>query len=95
MTEEQIYKIEYISLRDEWTWEGVDEVFHDYRDVLRAIDYFLLNLKPNHEVPGKVYEKLSGIGDNIREHNSFTDRQARYTVLALAGYWSEVNQFKY
>ena len=94
MTEEQIYKIETISLRDEWNWNEVNEIFSNYLEVINAIDYFLSHLTTNHQVPGKVYHKLIGIGDNIREHKSFTDKQSRYVTLALAGYWTEVDMFK-
>jgi hypothetical protein len=94
MTEEQLYKLETISLNDSVDWNEINDVFHDYKEVVTAIDYFLLHLRSNHDVPGKAYHKLIGIGDNIKEHRSFTDKQARYVVLALAGYWSEVDPFK-
>jgi hypothetical protein len=94
MTEEQVYKIESMSLRDSIDWNEINDVFFDYKEVISAIDYFLLHLTSNHLVPGKVYHKLIGIGDNIKEHKSFTDKQARYVVLALAGYWSEIDPFK-
>ena len=94
MTEEQIYKIESISLRDEFNWNEINQVFSNYLEVIDAIDYFLLNLTDNHCVPGNVYLKLIGIGENIKKERSYTDKQARYVILALAGYWSELDPFK-
>ena len=94
MNDEQIYKIETIFLRDDWSWNQLDEVFRTNTQILNAIDYFIRHLKLHHEVPGKVYHKLIGIGDNIREHNSFTQKQSRYVALALAGYWDQLDLFK-
>ena len=94
MTEDLIYKIEVISLNDDVNWNKMDDIFKDYREVIDAIDYFLLHLTINHKLPGNVYNKLTGIGDNIRKERNFTQKQARYVVLALASYWSEIDLFK-
>ena len=46
MTEDLIYKIESISLRDEFTWDQVDDVFdrRSHHDIRRMIDYFITHL---------------------------------------------------
>jgi hypothetical protein len=89
-----LYKIESISLDDDVDWNKIDDIFKDYRDVIKLIDYFITNLSKNHSVPGDIYNKLLGIGHWSRKHQTITQKQIRYVVLSLASYWNDIDLFK-
>jgi hypothetical protein len=72
-------------------WNEIDDVFNNPFDVIISVDYFLTNLRPNHELPGDVYYKLLGIANWAREENFLTKKQLRYAAIGIAGYWNELD----
>ena len=83
---------------NEINWEYVTELHMECdvspRDMRKLIDYFLVNLSHNHQVPGKVYETLSGIGDYVRIHNDITSRQMNYVFANIATHLDQLDLFK-
>lgn len=89
------YLIESYHLNDEVTWDQIDTLIPKYQ-LVDHIDYFLTNLKANHQLPGKIYEKLSGIGNWYREKEFVTPKQHRFATLTIIAYWYELeNQYRY
>ena len=88
------HKLEVLHLKDsdENIWREIDDVFHNYQDVIDTIDYFILNLKSDHQVPYKIYLKLCDMGQTIREHKSYTTKMRRYITVALASYWYDLSE---
>jgi hypothetical protein len=88
------HKLEVLHLKDsdENIWKDIDDVFHNYQDVIDTIDYFILNLKSDHEVPYKIYLKLCDMGQTIKDHKSYTTKMRRYITVALASYWYDLNE---
>jgi hypothetical protein len=66
----------------------------NHGDIYRLVDYFLLHLRYNHDLPGKVYVTLSGIGKWERDKKPLTDKQIFYVLASIASYWDELDLFK-
>lgn len=89
-----LYKIDLLSGTDLSDWNRIDDVFENYLDVVRAINYFISNLKSDHSVPGNDYYQLLGIADWAKQNQTITQKQSRYTALTLALYWNQIDLFK-
>jgi hypothetical protein len=89
------YLIDQYHLSDDVKWDQVDSLIPYYK-LVEYMDNFLIHLKSDHEVPGKVYAKLLGIGQWIRENKIITTKQHRYVTLAIIGYWHEIeDEYRY
>lgn len=75
-------------------WTRIDHISCSGRELVKIIDWFLINLSRQHSVPGGDYHKLAGIADWIKQHDHMTDPQRRYSLLCMASYWQELDLFK-
>jgi hypothetical protein len=75
----------------ELDWNDIDNLFLNDRDLIQSIDYFLTILLENHEVPGKVWDKLLGIGTWYKDNQFLTIKQKRYAAIAIVGYWDQID----
>jgi len=75
------------------TWELLSEIKKQMNphDLMMGIDSFLLNLKPDHELPGNDWYKLQGIANWIREENPLTPKQFNYSILTITSNWRQRN----
>jgi hypothetical protein len=92
----QIEKLHYYMIdHGEVNWNLIDDLDDTIspKDVKKLIDYFILKLPRNHNVPGKVYETLCGIGDYSSQHNSISSKQFKYVFANIAAYWNEMDHF--
>jgi hypothetical protein len=88
-------EIERLALTEgDINWDMVDEIscYHP-RQLVNLVDWFLLNLSKDHQVPGQIYQQLLGIGNWAQKYNQVTAKQRRYVILAIATYWQEVSLF--
>lgn len=79
----------YQYITEDELWKLVDQVFQNDQEVLISIDYFLAHLTDNHDIPGNVWYKLTGIGDWIRQGIITTQKQERFVVMSLIAYWDQ------
>lgn len=59
------------------------------KDIMDAIDYFLMNLSKQHTVPGNVFNTLQGIASWIKDYNHATAKQRYYALHNISQYWDQ------
>ena len=69
------------------------EVMETPNQVIRAIDYFIGHLREDHQVPGKVWYTLNGIGDWAKQHGFVSDKQFSYVYYQIQQYHDELDYF--
>lgn len=86
----EIEKLSYITSEIE-IWDQIDLISKSItpKDLYRSIDIFISNL--NHNLTGKDYYTLCGIGDWARTHNDFTTKQLQFSLLTMAANWNEIS----
>lgn len=77
-------------------FEKLDQIQIDItpKELIRAIDYFLTHLGDHHNLSGKQFETLTGIGHWARENHHLTEKQIMYSMLTMAEHFDQLDMFK-
>ena len=91
-------KIDYLAnsrnLTETRVWALIDDLFDKPRDLIETVNYFIDNLKSNHNMIGKDWEKLVSITQWVDENNVTTPKQIRAVGIILALNWSDLKPNK-
>jgi hypothetical protein len=92
------HKLDYLAnsskLNENKIWELVDDLFHNDKDLIDTINYFISNLSPEHQVPGKDFEKLVSIAQWVDENQTSTQKQKRAVGIILGLNWNHIDPVK-
>jgi hypothetical protein len=72
-------------------WKDINSTLTNYHDLVASVDWFIMNLRPNHSFPGSEWQQLIGISEWCREHQTMTLKQAQYITIMISSHWDEVN----
>jgi hypothetical protein len=87
----EIESLRYLNEEQE-IWDKIDQIEMNLnpKDLMKAIDYFISHLSPEHNLSGKTYETLCGIGNWDRENNHLTHKQIIFAVMSMADNWNQL-----
>jgi len=89
-----LYEIESLRyLKEEQEiWDKIDHIEMNLnpKDLMKAIDYFVLHLSPEHNLSGKTYQTLCGIGNWSKENNHLTHKQIVFALMSMADHWDQL-----
>jgi hypothetical protein len=86
--------LHYANTSENEFWKQVDDILTNPKDLIDSVDWFISNLGPNHDLLGRDWNKLVGIGEWAREYHSFTRTQARFVTITISANINEIIQLQ-
>jgi hypothetical protein len=70
------------------------DLWDNPKGLIKQVDYFISNLRDDHQVPGNVYYTLLGIANWAREGKPLTNTQISFVIHHLEELEDQLDPFK-